>query len=232
MKSPIVCETEPVLLVGGGKHRDSALERAAALTGRVVAADSGADWLLAAGIVPERVIGDLDSVSAGTLETLGEARITRVIEQDSTDFEKCLARIKAPLVLGAGFIGGRADHELAAYHGLARFAHRRTILIGPDDAICLAPPRMEIDLPRGSRFSLFPLARMRARSRGLRWDVDAVRFAPGEKIGTSNEVTGPVRLETEVPRLLIIVPVAALEALCAALREAPGWPEAHSVAAG
>ncbi|RFP88285.1 thiamine diphosphokinase [Rhodobacteraceae bacterium 63075] len=232
MISTIVHSMEPVFLVGGGKHRAAALKRGAAVTRRFVAADSGADWLVGAGVFPEHVIGDLDSVRPETLVALGEDRTTRVEEQDSTDFEKCLARIAAPLVLGAGFIGGRADHELAAYHGLARFAHRPTVLIGPDDAICLAPPRLEIDLSLGSRFSLFPLARLRARSRGLRWDVDEVRFAPGEQIGTSNLVTGPVRLEADSPRLLVIVPVAALEMLCTALLEAVPWPEPHSAAAG
>lgn len=233
MISPIVHDTSPVLLVGGGKHRKSALTQLCGLLGapgkgacaQLVAADSGADFLLRRGLVPDWVIGDLDSISAAALTKLSAARIHKVNEQESTDFEKCLSRIAAPLVLGAGFLGGRLDHTLAAFHTLAALAERRCILIGARDIVFLAPPEITLALAPGTRVSLFPLGPVQATARGLRWPVEALDFDPLQQIGTSNSALGPVRLSCAAARLLVILPRSALgPALAGFSGCAAGWP--------
>lgn len=87
------------------------------------------------------------------------------------------------------------------------------------------PPALCLSLPQGSRFSLFPLGEVRARSRGLRWPLDGIGFAPGLRIGTSNAVSGPVEIEVSAPAMLAILP-QALEAVIAGLTgaEAVRWP--------
>ncbi|MCV2891488.1 thiamine diphosphokinase [Lentibacter sp. XHP0401] len=225
MISAIVHELEPVLLVGGGKYRKSGLKAAEGRFRRIVVADGGADWLLSRGYEPDMVIGDLDSISDSALTRLGPERVHRVDEQDSTDFEKCLVRIDAPLVLGAGFLGGRVDHELAALHVLAALPAQRCVLIGRDDIVFLAPPEMRLDLARGTRVSLFPLGQVRAKSQGLRWEVNEVRFDTSSKIGTSNEALGPVELSVEAANMLVILPRSALGlALEALSTSGGGWP--------
>jgi thiamine pyrophosphokinase len=144
-------------------------------------------------------------------------RLYRIAEQDSTDFDKCLRSIRAPLILGVGFTGARIDHELAACSALVAPGHPPCILIGPVDICFAAPPELSLDLAPGTRLSLFPLAVLRGRSTGLRWPIDAVPFAPSGPIGTSNEVTGPVRLAFDAPGMLVILPVAALAATMTAL---------------
>ncbi len=229
MNPSIVHALEPVLLVGGGKHRKKGFARAKVFTKKTVAADGGADWLVKHNITPDMVIGDFDSISSKVRSKLSPTRAILVNEQDTTDFEKCLSRIEAPLVIGVGFVGGRVDHQLASYHGLMRAPDRRCILVGPRDITFLAPPELSLDLARGSLFSLFPMGEMRARSAGLRWPVDDVMFAPGQAIGTSNEVLGPVSLSCSKPEMLVIVPLAALEAVVKGLLDADaGWP-AHRV---
>ncbi|UYV37754.1 hypothetical protein N4R57_01140 [Rhodobacteraceae bacterium D3-12] len=99
------------------------------------------------------------------------------------------------------------DHQLAALHGLMRYPERLCVLLGKRDLVFLAPPEIRLDLPEGARFSLFPMARVKAVSEGLRWAVDGLDLAPGETIGTSNMVTGPVRLGVDRPGLLVILPV-------------------------
>lgn len=225
MKTAIVHDLEPVLLVGGGKKRKTGLEAASGLYGRIVAADSGADWLIAQGREPDMMIGDLDSVSPETLTLLWPDRAHKVNEQDSTDFEKCLTWIETPMVLGVGFLGGRVDHELAALHALAAYPERRCVLIGGDDIVFLAPPVMRLELAAGTRVSLFPLSEVRAQSEGLRWAVDEVRFDPRRQIGTSNEALGPVDLSVDAPAMLVILPLSELEgALSQLLQSAAGWP--------
>jgi thiamine pyrophosphokinase len=85
-----------------------------------------------------------------------------------------------------------------------------------------------MDLRPGDRFSLFPMAPVTGRSAGLEWPIDGLAFAPSLRGGTSNRVTGPVRLEMDSPGMLVIVPRARLaQALAARLASIPGWAGAR-----
>ncbi len=147
-------------------------------------------------------------------------RLHRIDEQDTTDFEKCLLRIRAPLCLAVGFTGRRLDHELAVYSAIVRHRATPCIVVGVEDVAFAAPERLTLDLEAGTRVSLFPFAMMRGRSRGLRWAIDDVPFDPAGAIGTSNEAEGPVDLVFDRPGMLVILPRAALGAAMSAL--APG----------
>jgi len=129
-----------------------------------------------------------------------------------------LRHIETPLVIGVGFMAGRLDHQLAVLNGLVGNPDKRCVLIGAQDIVFLAPPVLELDLPVGSRISLFPMARMRGTSQGLRWAIEDVDFAPDGRIGTSNEISGPLRLSFEAATMLVILPVAALAVVVAQLR--------------
>lgn len=226
MSGGIVHDSAPVTLVGGGKVKKSLLRAAIVHGPKVVAADGGVKAVLAEGLMPEAVIGDLDSIRDRDRAQVPAERVHHVAEQDSTDFGKCLARIEAPLVLGVGFLGGRLDHQLAVLHGLMRFADRPCLLIGARDVVFLAPPEVRLDLPPGSRVSLFPMGAVTARSEGLRWPLDGIGFAPGRRIGTSNAVTGPVWIVTDRPEMLVILPAGRMPEAVAALCDetAPRWP--------
>ena len=93
-----------------------------------------------------------------------------------------------------------------------RRADRPCLLVGPESLCCHAPPSLTLDLAPGTLVSLFPLARVRVGSRGLRWPTDALTLDPLTRIGTSNEATGPVTLRPSAPGLLVILPRAALPA--------------------
>ncbi len=221
----IVDTSEDVTLLGAGDIADGTLNDALALAPILVAADGAAGRALALGLMPQAVIGDLDSLDAATRARIPPERLHGLAEQDSTDFDKCLRNISAPLVLGVGFAGQRLDHELAAYNALVRLAGHRCILIGPVDICFHAPPRLALDLAPGTRVSLFPMAPVTGRSTGLRWPIGGLHFAPDGRVGTSNEATGPVALEFDGPGMLVILPMAALRPAMAALRlprPAPG----------
>ncbi|NDV00132.1 thiamine diphosphokinase [Pseudoroseicyclus sp. CLL3-39] len=215
----------PVTLVGGGPVSGTALAAALRLAPRLVAADGGADRLLAAGHRPEAVIGDMDSISPGAREVLSD-RLIEVSEQETTDFDKALRHIEAPLVLALGMRGGRLDHELAALSVLAARPDRPCVLLGEEYLACLCPPELRMDLPEGSELSLFPLAPCRCESDGLLWPTAGLDFAIGGRIGTSNAVTGPVWLKPDRPAMLLILPQVALEGLVRALPASPAWPSA------
>jgi thiamine pyrophosphokinase len=225
MSHRIVSSQTPVVMVGGGVCPALALDAALTKSRTVVAADSGAEALLARGIVPEAVYGDMDSLSAPARASLPEGTVVEIAEQDSTDFDKALRHVDAPLVLAFGFLGARFDHALAALTVLAARPDRRCILVGETDAIALLPPRLALDLEAGTRVSLYPLGPVTGRSEGLRWPIAGIRFAPGGRVGTSNAATGPVSLETDAPLMVLILPLDCLPLMQAALlREPVGWP--------
>ncbi len=220
----IVHAQAPVTLVGGAELRPDDLTTALSRAPMLVAADGGADAVLAARLRPDAVIGDMDSIGRPARAAFADLLHT-IAEQESTDFDKALRHIAAPLVLAVGVTGGRFDHELAVMHVLMRHADRPCIVIGAETVVFLCPPALTLAMAPGALVSLFPLAPVRVSSQGLRWPTDGLLFAPGHTIGTSNAATGPVHLAADAPAMLVILARTALDTAMAALATAPArWP--------
>ncbi|MFD2738974.1 thiamine diphosphokinase [Sulfitobacter aestuarii] len=225
MVEKIVHDHRPVTLVGGGKATPEDLYEALTLAPTCVAADGGAALAALAEVSLAAVIGDFDSIPGALLAELPEGKRHRIAEQSSTDFEKALSRIAAPLVIGVGFTGGRIDHQLAAFHSLMRFAAQPCALLAETEVIFLAPPVLRLPTEPGDVISLFPLAPVTGRSDGLVWPIAGLEFAPGAQIGTSNRATGPLTLEIDAAAMLVIVSRSLLGAVVAELSGAsdPRW---------
>ena len=212
-------------LIGGAAVQKRTLTRALALAPRVIAADGGADTALLNDLVPDAVIGDFDSISHAARTQIPADRQHQITEQDTTDFDKCLRTLEAPLVIGVGFSGARLDHQLATYNTLARHPQKRCILLGESEIVFLAPPSLQLDLPIGTAFSLFPMGAVEGMSEGLKWPISGLTFAPDGRIGTSNITTGPVELVLTAPKMLVILPTSALEQAVRALSDCQAfWP--------
>ena len=226
MFRPIVHSNLPVTLVGGGQGTRRDLHKSLRIAPLCVAADGGARLALAAGVEIEALIGDFDSVGDAVLREIPRARQHHISEQDSTDFEKALSRIDAPLVLGVGFLGGRVDHQLAVLQVLLRYPARPCLLLGAQEVICLAPPQIAVDMRAGETLSLFPLAPVTGRSSGLEWPIEGIGFAPDGRGGTSNRATGPVTLDFDCPGMLLIAPRRLMRDVAQRLAapDAARWP--------
>lgn len=220
----IVEETRAVTLVGGGPLEPDDLALALDLAPVAVALDRGADACLAAGITPRAVIGDLDSLSDRARAAFAD-RLYRIDEQVTTDFDKGMRYVNAPLVIGVGLMAGRLDHMLAALSTLMRHADRPCLLMGTQSLAFHCPPRLSLDLSGGTLVSLYPLAPGRVAARGLVWPTDGLLFEAGARLGTSNAAEGgEVELVPERRGMLVILPRAALAVAAGALRVAPCWP--------
>ncbi|MCC1493587.1 thiamine diphosphokinase [Cognatishimia sp. F0-27] len=224
MNDRIVRKLSPILLVGGGDCRNCGLSEAMRTAQTVVAADGGAEAVLARGRIPDAVIGDMDSLSPQLAAQIPAERRHQIAEQDSTDFDKALRSIAAPMIRAFGFTGKRLDHQLAVLSVLARYPEQRVVLVGAEDVTILCPPRITVPLAPGTRVSLWPLAPVSGRSTGLRWPIDGIAMAPDGRVGTSNEALGPVTLDMAAPRMLLILPASCREALETAAQDAPQWP--------
>jgi thiamine pyrophosphokinase len=206
----IVQSSDPVTLLGGGEATAGDLSEALSIAPILVAADSGADTALKYGHVPNAVIGELDSVSKATQTTLPNKDIHLIADQDSTDFDKALRSIDAPLVVGVGLLGARLDHTLAVLNTLITRPSPTCLLLGAMDVVFALPESCVLDLTPGTRVSLFPLRPVHGRSTGLKWPLDGLSFEPGGQIGTSNEATGPVQIRMEGAGTIMLLPRACL----------------------
>ncbi|WP_208349262.1 thiamine diphosphokinase [Pseudaestuariivita rosea] len=205
----IITSEKPVILVGGGQVDSHILHQLLTFGNRIVAADGGAQAVLESGQMPDAVIGDMDSLTDQMRAQIPQDRIFHIAEQDSTDFDKALRNIAAPLVLATGFLGKRTDHTLATLNVLVR--RGGCILVGDQDIIFRSPRHLRLDLTPGTVFSLFPMGPVQGQSTGLRWPIDGIDFTPGGRVGTSNETTGPVELKFDTDQMLVVVPINALK---------------------
>jgi len=219
MFRPIPPQTGPVTLVGGGEATPQLLTKVLRLAPVCVAADGGAHLALDAGVIPDAVMGDFDSLDARARSSLPPERVHHRPDQNSTDFEKCLAAVEAPLIIGVGFLGKRMDHTLASHSALLK--DRRPIILLSETELCfIAPAEIEIPLQAGTPTALYPLLEARLTTTGLRFPLTDARVAPDGLISTSNHATGPVRMKTSRHGVLVILPNSWLETVMQAL--APG----------
>ncbi len=218
----IVNKAAMLTLLGGGFAGKSDLHRALALAPVLVAADGGANLAMEWGVLPDAVIGDLDSVDRLKAESKG-VPLVHVEDQNSTDFEKCLNATQARVVLGIGFLGGRLDHQMACLNALSKEKDRCVVLVGAQDIAFRVPQSFTLGLHAGDRVSLFPMSDVQASSRGLRWALDGLPFQPNGQIGCSNEALGgDMHVQIDAGDMLMILPKTLLLDVITALCRAMG----------
>ena len=218
MEHRIVYTASGLTIFGGGRITQAQISQAVKLAPVVVAADKGAVTACKAGTVPVAVIGDMDGDPSAITACVPLERIYKVEEQDSTDFEKCLNAVEAPFILALGVTGSRLDHSLAAFNALAQFSNRLIIILSGKDICFLSPSVLRLDLPVGTRISLFPLAPVCGHSAGLLWPIEGLEFSPTGRIGTSNRTTKTrVELRFDHRHMLVILPRKHLGAVLSQL---------------
>lgn len=226
MKETIVQTALGITIIGAGRSRSKQITQSMALAPILVAADGGLKKALKPGLVPDAIIGDLDSISLGGASkvptNIPKDRFHRVTEQDSTDFEKCLYSVQAPFVIAHGVTGNRLDHSLAALNALAKFKAVPIVVVSGKDLVFLCPLKFEIALPTGTRLSLFPLANVQGRASGLEHSLEGIMFDPLGRIGTSNRtIAAKIALEFDAPCMLVILPWRHLPVVVDAFSRTP-----------
>ena len=154
------CSTEKIsLAVAGGRAPSPAyLKDMVRLcpAAELFCADKGADYALAAGLVPRLLVGDEDSGSHITYERC--AALGTQIEKhdplkDATDLQLLLAKLpSAPLII-SGIWGGRFDHLFSALYSLLSWQQRQ----GQPCPVFLADEAEVLLLARGGEKWTFAL---------------------------------------------------------------------------
>jgi thiamine pyrophosphokinase len=215
---------QAVVVIGGDPLHPGAVARLdrAAL---VIAADSGYDHAVAAGIRPDVLIGDLDSISATGLAAARADGLTidaHPADKEATDTELAVDLALAEIgdggsltIMGGG--GDRLDHLLASITVLAqpRFSRCAALRawVGPALVHVLHAPRtVELgDHAAGVTLSLIPLGDVTGvATTGMRWPLRDEPLPNGTSRGISNLTSGgPATIAAATGVLAIVIPHAA-----------------------
>jgi thiamine pyrophosphokinase len=183
----------------------------------VVAADRGAQNASVLGLVPDLVVGDMDSIDTSvlaSLEALGTRAERHPADKDQTDLELGLASV---MKLGASSVtivattSGRPDHALANLLTAAsdRWKELRIDLILDSSRAWIVRHQLNLDLPVGSIVSLMAVGGPATgiTTAGLRWPLSTGCLEPGMGRGLSNEVSkSPASIRISAGTLMVIAP--------------------------
>ena len=195
----------------------------------VIAVDGGYAHLQKAGVQPDFVVGDFDSL--GYVPEAGDVRVFPP-EKDQSDMQlACRAALQEgcdELVL-YGCLGQRFDHTIANVQVMLAAARggQRAYAIGDDHMLVVLHGQREN--PAGLAFNAIPLDALQAEpyrnhlsafalggtargvwEHGLKYDLDGVELRDDTSWGLSNEFTGaPAHVVVKEGSLLVVLPLAA-----------------------
>lgn len=181
----------------------------------IIGADKGADFIRALGLVPHAVVGDLDSISAETLDWVKKKNlIVREFpaDKDKTDMELAIEEAVAngaTEVTLTGAWGGRLDQSLANV-----FLLRAALRLGIDCCvreeggdIYIVDRRLAFSGAPGDTVSLLALEECAGVVLdGFKYKIPDGKLIPGSTLGISNVLLGKRgTIELQSGLLLLII---------------------------
>ena len=204
-----------IAFIGGEGPAPEALRKIARGADILAAADSGLVACEKAGLRPDWIIGDMDSLDdQARLEKYPPDRGIRFPpDKDFTDTELALALLGEKgcdeiwLLCGGG---GRMDHLFGIRSLFERDDPPDRWFPGSDEIICVREGRsFSAVLPPGSLVSVFPLGRegWEAESSGLKWPLNGLGWERGF-IGVSNVAPeGAFEIRSIQGRFMVLIPL-------------------------
>ena len=181
----------------------------------LVAADSGLLLAEAAGLKPDWIIGDMDSLdSEDRLRSYPADRVIRhPAGKDYSDTELALALLwekgcAEAWIAGGG--GGRIDHLFGIRDLFERERFPRRWITAAEDIYCIdgdGNVALTVSLEQGGVVSVFLLGDgpWKAESKGLKWPLDNVRWERG-LYGLSNVAIAPeIEINARQGRFMVIL---------------------------
>jgi thiamine pyrophosphokinase len=215
------------LIIGslGCAHSARLVARLAPQADLVLAADGGGALCLEAGVVPDVVVGDLDSLSRADEAALRESGARFVVfptEKDETDLDLAIAEARvcgADHVLATGVLGGRVDHTLASLGSLVGASDLAPIVVEPDMTawVLSAEGRAQVALHSpGATVSLFAFeGPATVTCQGFRYPLHAATLRALSSLGVSNVITSDeATIELHAGTLIVfaVAPDGSIEA--------------------
>jgi len=175
----------------------------------VICADGGANTALKMGIMPDAIVGDLDSIHAEALVKFRRVPLYEDRNDETTDLEKAILwAIQSNydhLTIVGGF-GKRVDHTVGNIGVLRKFYPDAIITLVDDSGeLSYVGREYSFEAEKGDVVSLIPLNRCDGvTTTGLRYPLDGESLELGVREGTSNVVlSSPVCIKVKKGHLLL-----------------------------
>lgn len=173
-----------LLIANGGKEDAAFIKTLAKECDFVLAVDGGADTALKAGVTPDLVIGDLDSISLAAKEKLGKDKLFKVSRQDNTDLEKALdftlvLKPKATTIICAS--GGRLDFTLSNVSSVFNYTKELNVVLkGQGWRIYPIEKSAAFTCKKGATVSLIPMGTAKGITlKNLKYPLDNAELKTG-----------------------------------------------------
>jgi thiamine pyrophosphokinase len=158
----------------------------------IIAADGAANRCAEAGLLPNLIVGDLDSLRE--VPELREIPRRRIEDQNTTDADKLLASLEefsGSRIAITGLEGDLPDHTLAAYASIFASPLRPEILFRRGVMYPLSGPITQRSPAKlGRRVSLIPFTACQGVClTGVEWPLTKALLAPGTSTSISNRAT-------------------------------------------
>jgi len=181
----------------------------------LISADGAANALIAQGLIPNIIIGDLDSVQTKLLKTIP---YIHVYDQNYCDYEKCLHYMEAHDLLPTlivGINGKRLDHILNNVNIFIQMKGKHLFYAPPfyglvlqamDENRVLDNCSISIKTQPNTIISLLGMPYARALSRGLKWELDGLELSfPGQTSCLNQTITNEVNLQVLQGTILVLI---------------------------
>jgi thiamine pyrophosphokinase len=158
----------------------------------LICADGGSNSALKMNIIPDVIIGDLDSISSEALkEFKSVSKIIRIKRQNDTDVEKCLKyaiKNKFSEALLVGVTGNRLDHTFCNLGIVLKFFSQIKIsLIAENSFLKAYTGKVELKTYPGETISLYGISpETKITSDGLKYELKNTSLPFGGRESTSN----------------------------------------------
>jgi thiamine pyrophosphokinase len=178
----------------------------------ILAADGAAIKLAEMDLIPDFIVGDLDTFYSSPISAsiADKTKIIKEPEQDSNDFEKVLRFAKTKkfnTLLIFGFHGGELEHTLNNWSVFMRFAREMNLCIYDEKRYGIPVfNSFSIELKKGEMISLIPQPKAVLTTKGLAWELDNEILELGEREGARNIASqGTIEIKIYDGSLLIFV---------------------------
>jgi thiamine pyrophosphokinase len=171
---------------------------------QLICADGGANSALKMKLVPDIIIGDLDSISLESLkEFKSVSKIIKLNRQNDTDVEKCLKyaiKNKFAEALLVGATGNRLDHTFCNLGIVLKFLPSIKIsLIAENSFLKAYIGNIELSTHPGETTSIYAISpKTKITSRGLKYELKNTALPFGVRESTSNiAIKNSLKLEIQ-----------------------------------
>ena len=180
----------------------------------LIAADGAGNKLIDKGITPDFIVGDLDSLDRKYL-TAKYNNVIHVVDQNTTDFEKCLVEMQnrslfPSLILGIA--GGEIDHTMYNLNCFMRYAKENILVfldVDENNKFKWGFPVLsekKIVGGKGKTISLLPFPEAVVSTIGLRWDMIKTNLSVSENSSIRNVVVSEAsKVQVHRGELLVVI---------------------------